>query len=408
MPATTIHRRAVRAIGVAAFALIATACPVDPPVTPPTGPSGPTAATVTAITPGGTGFSSRPISGDGRYVGYGRYNPDTFGTNALLWDRTSGASTTLAEPAGTGRAIPPVVSTDGSTVYTSSGEAPVDGPDAILRHDTASGITDRFDVPAEAPFSGKQVTGVASSADGSAAAVEVGSGNAFSQSDVAVWTEGGGFEVITDHSAIEAGDVVGYHLPGSALSENGRFVAVVTMFVDGTAPSRHSRLDVYDRTDDSWQTAWTGATTSDPSLYFENVTVLSTLDDGSVIFDVSTTGASNQFVQSQGVRRFDAGTATLSQVVAGDTAARGWSASPDGRYIGYTGSDVTGSPSSSSFGTPHLLDRQTGTILPAGSRPVTFPVGIGSAAADVLLFSFDPALNPTPAAGNSLFLWHRP
>ena len=410
---TTIRRHAGRSIAVAVLAVVATACPVDPPIDPPTGASGPTAATVTPITPGGSGFGARPMSADARYVGYTRYNPDSFGTDPYLWDRATGSSVALAQPTEAGyNAVAPVVSADGSTVFYSAsqpvaGEAPTFNSQ-LLRVDPASGHLDRFPLPDAGTFpGGKQVWDVASSADGSVAAVDVSDNSVpFFRREVRVWTEAGGFDTITDHDAITSDDVYGYDLPGSAISANGRHVAVATLDRLDATGRRVEHLDVFDRTTRSWTRAWTGDVITRPDIS-DIVTVLATLDDGSLIFDVTTPGDASTFMQSHGVRLWSSATSTITQLVPGDTAAHGWSASPDGRFVGYTGSDVTGPPSNAAFGTPHLLDRQTGVILPSGSRPITFPVGIGAGAADVLLFSFDPALNTVPAAGNSLFLWHR-
>jgi hypothetical protein len=411
MPVTTVHHRVARSVAVVTLAVVATACPQDPPA-PPAGPS-PSLATVEAISPGGTSFSARPMSADGRYVVYGRWNMDTVHQEPQLWDRSTGSSVPLAEPFASGPGpVAPVISSDGSTVYLAASQIlpepyPNNDGRALVRYDTSSGDVDPFYVPDNEPFNSRRVTDVATSADGSVVAVEIGEGTPFLLTDVAIWTAGDGYQLITDHSAIESGAVFGYDLAGSAISENGRFVAVATMFHD-TGGGRHSQLDVYDRTDSTWRTAWTGSVTTSASLYYETVRVMSTLDDGSVIFDVTTAGQSNQFMESQGVRLWNSSTGTLSQLVTGDTAAQGWSASPDGRFVGYTGSDRVGAPSNAVFGTPHLLDRLTGKILPSGKRPLTLPIAVGTGAADVLLFTNNAVLNPDlSTSGNMILLWDR-
>ncbi|MFN8051864.1 MAG: hypothetical protein U0Q22_10530 [Acidimicrobiales bacterium] len=198
----------------------------------------------------------------------------------------------------------------------------------------------------------------------------------------------------------------GYELPGAGISPDGRFVAVVTLDRLDDTGTRMEHLDVFDRTTRTWTRAWTSDVITRPDIS-DMVTVLATLDDGSLVFDVTDPGNAGAFMVSHGVRLWDAATSTTSQLIADDPAAQGWSASPDGRFVGYTGSDRSGPPSNASFGTPHLLDRQTGAVLPAGSRPLTLPVGIGTGGERVLLFSYDPALNQNPAAGNGLLLWNR-
>jgi len=402
---TVARRHAGRLAAIGALAILATACPVDPPVV--TYPSWPSPANLTAITPGGSSFGGRQLSDDGRWFTYTRYNPDTFQSDPYLWDATTGTSVLLAEPAESGPSgsITPTVSSDGSTVYFSALQDQVvpgrtnDGR-SLFRYDTATGGLDQFDQPEDHPF-GRRITEVASSRDGSVVGVELGTGT-FRLADVAVWTEAGGYEIITDHQAVEDETVWGYDLPGAAVSENGRYVAAVAQYRPSEL-EHQPRLQVYDRVAETWSEAWAGAVHPPEAGYAETVRVMAVLDDGSLIFDVSTPSTTSDWV-SQGVRLWDAPAGVLSQLVPADTGAMGFSASADGRFVGYTGSDHNGPPGT--FGTPWILDRNTGTRLQSGSRNITAPIAISGGATSVVLFTFDAAINPTPG-GNAFLQWDR-
>jgi len=413
-------RRLMTSVLTGGLAALLTACPPTPGdgSAGPTNPPGPRLGGVTAMSPGGTGYSPRPMSADGRYVAYLRPEASTAGGDVLLWDSSTETSRSLTSPVAndTFDETAPTISSDGSTAFFAASLAVAPGQPGslplLVRYATATGHHDVFAPPIAVGVTNRGVNEIAASADGSVVAVELGDSRWPSANHVvAVWTEAAGFELITDPAPLATREIWAYDLPGAAISEDGRYVVAVATIGDPLVGPVFRRLALYDRTTRTWTTI--ADTDPIPGLRAtrdHTPNVLAVLPDGSVIFDVTSLGFTGEHAASSGVAIWDPATQAITQLVPTDTGARGFSASPDGRFIGFTGSDLITSVSPDSYGTPSVLDRVTGERTVAGGAPFTAPVAISATGRQILLSSTDTTVvgpNPPGSDGNSLFLWHR-
>jgi len=409
------RRRPLLAGALLALAAVTTACPPGATGTP-AAPAGPSPERLHPFTPAGISHSARPLSADGRFVAYASFSDD-HAMVAQVYDRVTGVTHQPVAPTDdpTENTFAPYVSGDGSTVWFTTRRhevfdgRPNDGH-ALMRLRTATGELDQIDLPSDGWFDGKLVGPVATSHDGAVAAAEVG--DLVYDNRVVVWTESGGFTTLVRPTPPGYQQQRDDGLGGVGISENGRWVAVVGTLWDSFHNTRRHRIDVVDRQTGAWTLAWRGSELT-PSDHWgaERPTVLAVLDDGSLLMDLTSTIDDHEFAVSRGIVHWERATTTATQELPEDPRARAFGASADGRFVGYTGSDVVGTPSPSVTGTAFLLDRTTEERLPAGQRSSTRPVAVSADGGVVLLDSLDPtaaALNPPGSGDNRLFLWDRP
>ncbi len=394
---THTRRRGASAVMFASVVALVAACGTPPSSGPPLLPlPPPTPDAVVQVTTRGASTSYHPMSADGRFVAYSQADLTAPVRDAYLWDASTGSTvaltTTVADGATTGATAPPFVSNDGSTVVFTSTAATVAGQPnsgrSVFVYSTDTSTTEQLVIPE--PFGAGPIDDVSSSRDGSLIVVSFGD-------KVLTWTAVSGFSELTDPARIDAGTVLAFSSLGAPVSDNGRYVTVMTHIDQSSGDELRAceRPEVHDLTSG---TVSIGACIEGNSYpwgggRFYGTPTLAVTDQGTAVFSQPSIGV-RSWGPNDSVRQL-----TGNNVVA-------WTASPDGNAAGI--SAVIPSLGAG-IGTGFLeIYEPRGRVTLGEQQYRSKAVGIGTDAATVLLESKEPGLvGAGPDDPRALYLWTR-